>query len=58
MNAPARVHYSDVAFSMLNPDGSLRVDLYAPDGIHLTPDGYRVLAGLVTHALEAPALRR
>jgi lysophospholipase L1-like esterase len=42
-----RVFYSDLGYRMLSPDGSLGGGLFAPDGIHITPSGYRAWATLL-----------
>ena len=36
--------YIDVASPMLHPSGLPRPELYAPDGLHLSPAGYRLWA--------------
>lgn len=52
-----RLFYVDVFDPMLGTDGEPRVELLAADGLHLSPEGYRVWARTIQAALQAnPAL--
>src|SRR4029078_1369134 len=42
-----RLAYIDVVPALLGPDGKPRPDMYAKDGLHLSPAGYEVLSKLV-----------
>ncbi len=44
IQAALRVPFLDLAPQFTNPDGSLRADLYAGDGLHLSPAGYAAWA--------------
>lgn len=35
-------HFVDVFSKMVNPDGSLRNDIYRPDELHMNPEGYKI----------------
>jgi lysophospholipase L1-like esterase len=43
--------YIDVAPAMLDASGSPRPELYVEDGLHMTPEGYRVWTGAVRPVL-------
>lgn len=55
------LHFLDVASPMLDSQGAMRPELYASDGLHLSPDGYAIwaetLAPMLNQALEAPSAR-
>ena len=42
-----RLHYIDIAPEMLDVDGLPKSRLFAPDGLHLSPEGYAVWARCV-----------
>jgi hypothetical protein len=44
--------YADVATPMLDAMGSPRRDLFAPDGLHLNAEGYRLWTGIVSPIIE------
>jgi lysophospholipase L1-like esterase len=44
--------YADVATPMLDDAGSPRRDLFAPDGLHLNGEGYRLWTGVVSPIVE------
>jgi len=48
----ARLHFIDVTTPLLAADGSVRGDVYAPDGVHLNAEGYRILTEVVRRQLE------
>jgi lysophospholipase L1-like esterase len=52
-----RLHFVDVAPPMLGADGQPRPDLFAADGLHMTPAGYDVWTSLVSRAVT-PFIRR
>lgn len=45
-----RVVFVDVWTELLNADGRVRPELYASDGLHLNPRGYRIYAAAVADA--------
>ena len=45
------VEFIDVYSPMLQPDGRLREELFAPDGLHLNPKGYAVWAEVIRRRL-------
>ena len=47
-----RVFYVEVNPAMEKADGSARADFYVEDGLHLNPDGYRALTGVLRPAIE------
>jgi lysophospholipase L1-like esterase len=47
-----RLGYIDVAPSLLGDDGKPRPELYVKDGLHLSPEGYKILTGAVKKALK------
>ncbi len=44
--------YADVATPMLDTMGSPRRDLFAPDGLHLNGEGYRLWTGVISPIVE------
>lgn len=44
----------DVAPAMLAPNGNPRPELFQPDGLHLTEQGYRLWSDMLTPLLKAP----
>lgn len=55
----ARLVYIDIEPHMLGEDGTPRKDLLLEDGLHMTPEGYRIWTDLVMPKLvtEAPAAK-
>ncbi len=47
-----RLAYADVATPMLDGVGSPRRDLFAPDGLHLNGEGYRLWTGVISPIVE------
>lgn len=47
VNAAVRVPVLDLTLAFTHPDGSLRAELYAGDGLHLSPAGYAVWAASI-----------
>lgn len=48
-----RLAFADVAALMLGPDGRPRPELYAEDGLHLSPEGYRLWTSVLRPLLTA-----
>lgn len=46
------VEYADTVTPMLDPEGNPRPELYAPDGLHLSPAGYELWTSLVRPLLD------
>jgi len=54
LEADPRVRVLDIWKDMVNPDGTLRKDLFTPDNIHLTQEGgYKLFAEKLKPMLEA-----
>lgn len=47
-----RLAYVDIVPAMLGPDGKPAPDLFAKDGLHLSPKGYEIWTAAVKKALE------
>ncbi len=47
-----RLGYVDIATKMRSPEGKARPELLLKDGLHLNPDGYALVAGIVRPHLE------
>ena len=47
-----RVFYVEVNPALENADGSARAEFYLEDGLHLNPEGYRSLTGILRPAIE------
>jgi hypothetical protein len=45
------VRFVDVTSAMLNADGSVRTELYRKDRLHMSPEGYRIYANVISKAL-------
>lgn len=46
------LEFIDVDAPLLGPDGRPRADLFVEDGLHLSPEGYRIWTDLVTPYLD------
>lgn len=47
-----RLGYVDIASKMRSSEGKARPELLLPDGLHLNPDGYTLVSGIVRPHLE------
>ena len=52
--ADERLAYVDIDKPMIGDDGKPRKDLFAKDGLHLSPEGYELWTKLVTPYLASP----
>jgi lysophospholipase L1-like esterase len=50
--AGKNLDYIDISTAMLGPDGKPRPELYVQDGLHCTPEGYRLWTSLVKPHLK------
>ncbi|MEY5006029.1 MAG: hypothetical protein RI969_1117 [Verrucomicrobiota bacterium] len=57
LGADPKIRVLDLTADFLNPDGTIKQALYAPDNIHLSPEGYAAYAARLKPLLEATSKR-